>query len=88
MRRINLIIELFLFVMTSIAQQNVVRGPYLQELTDTSVVVCWRTDQASDSRVYFSQTLGLQTNYVDSFGQYIDHKVKISGLTPSSGRLS
>lgn len=70
--------------MTSIAQHNVVRGPYLQELTDTSVVVCWRTDQASDSRVYFSQNLGVQTNYVDSFGQYIDHKVKISGLNPSS----
>ena len=76
----------FVFLTQSIllSQINVERGPYLQELTDTSIVICWRTDQATDSRVYFDQNLGVQNAYVDGFNQGTDHKVKLSGLLPNT----
>ena len=37
----------------SLAAQTVTRGPYLQQGTPTSVVVRWRTNTASNSRVRY-----------------------------------
>ncbi len=52
-------------------------GPY-------SIIIRWRTDSATDSRVNFGLSYGAQTNTVDSSGLTTEHRVKISGLQPKT----
>jgi hypothetical protein len=44
---------------------KLVRGPYLQVATDTSMVVRWRTDAAVRSRVRFGTSPESLDNFVD-----------------------
>jgi hypothetical protein len=79
------VVFLFLFKFYSVAQTpTVIRGPYLQVVTPTSVVVRWRTDQPTTGRVWF----GLQANQLTNSQQETqptqDHIVKISGLQPAT----
>ncbi|GGM88704.1 hypothetical protein GCM10010967_21760 [Dyadobacter beijingensis] len=73
----------FLLFLTSIAahgQGTLLRGPYLQVATPTSIVIRWRTDKPSDSVVKIgsnSQSLG-QT-FTDNTPK-TEHEVKITGL--------
>src|ERR1051325_4760360 len=62
--------------------QTLVRGPYLQSPGPTSIIVCWRTDVASDSRVYYGETFGSQANHADGDSTSTEHRVKITGLSP------
>ncbi len=61
---------------------NVVRGPYLQMATPTSMIIRWRTDVACDSRVNFdvTPTSFYQTAVSPNWGT--EHIVQISGLAP------
>jgi hypothetical protein len=63
------------------AAQTVSRGPYLQQGSNSQVIVRWRTSTATDSRVrYGLSTTGPWTN-VDDSASVTDHIVKITGLT-------
>jgi len=60
---------------------TVTRGPYLQLGTDTSVVVRWRTDVATDSRVSYGSAPGGLDSFVDGpAGTRTEHEVQLSGL--------
>src|SRR5215211_6216139 len=48
---------------------SVTRGPYLQIGTPNSIVVRWRTNIATDSRVSYGTTQGSLTTNVDNFTQ-------------------
>lgn len=63
---------------------NVIRGPYLQMATDNSMVVKWRTDIATDSKIEFGTTLGNlnQTEINSNFST--EHEVLIQGLNAST----
>jgi hypothetical protein len=63
---------------------NVTRGPYLQLGTPTSMIVRWRTDTASDSRVRFGTSAGSLTQTADDSAQTTEHLVQLSGLTPGT----
>jgi hypothetical protein len=63
---------------------NVTRGPYLQLGTPTGIIVRWRTDTASDSRVRFGTTAGNLTETADDATQTTEHLVQLSGLTPGT----
>ena len=85
----QIIIEYFLFQLflvfgTYVFFANLYcRGPYLRRLTDTSVVVCWRTNQATDSQsLFFDSILGGQSNYVDGIGQPRLTIKSVTSLTP------
>jgi calcineurin-like phosphoesterase family protein/purple acid phosphatase-like protein/flagellar hook capping protein FlgD len=57
------------------------RGPYLQLGTPTSVVVRWRSSDATDSRLVY----GTAANDLSSTASgATDHEVKITGLTPGT----
>lgn len=62
----------------------VVRGPYLQSGTPTSVIIKWRTGGPSDSVVrYGTSVANLNENaYVP--GAVTDHEVKLTGLLPNT----
>ncbi|CAN5858998.1 hypothetical protein BH18ACI5_BH18ACI5_19510 [soil metagenome] len=63
---------------------NVTRGPYLQIGTPTSVIVRWRTDVATDSRVRFGTAAGALTSAADSAALTTEHEVLVSGLQPAT----
>ena len=66
----------------SAAAQSVIRGPYLQQGADSSIIIKWRTDVATTSSVDFGATQGnLDQNVVDS-ASTTEHEVQLTGLTP------
>jgi acid phosphatase type 7 len=61
---------------------NLIRGPYLQAATSTSIIVRWRTDTWARSRVRYG-TSPAQLNFTsDDSSLVLDHEVKLTGLLP------
>jgi hypothetical protein len=60
------------------------RGPYLQLATPTSLIVRWRTDIASSSKVNFGTSLGGLTNSVMDNTLVTEHIIQLTGLTPNT----
>jgi hypothetical protein len=63
---------------------TVTRGPYLQMGTPTSVVVRWRTDAPSNSRVRYGTDPANLTDFADHTTVTTEHEVTVSGLTPNT----
>ncbi len=77
-----------LLVITSILSctfaQQIIRGPYMQSQGPRSIIMRWRTDSLTDSRVYYGATIGATTWHADSATQTTEHRVLITGLTPQT----
>ena len=63
---------------------SVIRGPYLQTGTPNSVIIRWRTDVATDSRVSYGTTLGNLTSVADNPAVTTENEVTLSGLTANT----
>jgi Icc-related predicted phosphoesterase len=61
----------------------IIRGPYLQLATSSSMTVCWRTSINEASKVYYGTTLAYSDSVVLQ-NSTLDHFVKISGLIPNT----
>lgn len=68
---------------TPASAQQLVRAPYLQQSTPSSVIVVWRTDVASEGRVSYGLP-GQAMTAVDDSQTAAQHEVKISGLQPDT----
>lgn len=66
------------------AQINITRGPYLQMGTPESIVVRWRTDNPTDSRVQYGTDPQNLSQTVDVNGSTREHEVKLTGLSPQT----
>ncbi len=64
--------------------QTVTRGPYLQIGTPTSVVVKWRTDIASSTRVQFGFSPERLEFAVEDTNLTTEHEVRLAGLMPDT----
>lgn len=64
--------------------EKLVRGPYLQKGTPTSVRVQWRTNVPTDSRVRYGTSPGNLTQVIDKATLESDHSIQINGLAPES----
>ena len=64
--------------------QSVTRGPYLQSLSDSSVIVCWRTDQATASYVRYGTNVANRSSVASNPAQTTEHEVLITGLSPET----
>ncbi|HXG62701.1 MAG TPA: metallophosphoesterase [Planctomycetota bacterium] len=64
--------------------QTVTRGPYLQQGHSTSVIVRWRTDTPTDSRVRYGTSAGSLTLQADNAASTTEHEVKLTGLSPNT----
>jgi hypothetical protein len=64
--------------------QAVVRGPYLQSGTPSSIVVRWRTDTASNSRVRYGTAPDQLNSTAQSLLQTTEHEIRITGLAPNT----
>jgi hypothetical protein len=63
---------------------RLLRGPYLQSATPTSVVVRWRTSVATNSTVAYSPWLGGESQRVVDQAKVTEHVVKLDGLSPDT----
>jgi hypothetical protein len=63
---------------------NINRGPYLNLGTSNSVIIKWRTDVATDSKVQFGTSLGNLSQTAYNIQVTNNHEVKIQNLNPSS----
>lgn len=61
---------------------TLLRGPYLQSATSTSIVIRWRTDEPGNSRVLFGDSPAALFQSVDSVSSVTEHEVKLTGLQP------
>ncbi len=62
----------------------IVRGPYLQTLTPTSVRVRWRTWVAQDSRVVYGTSIGSWSVSVTDPTPRTEHEVLVANLVPGT----
>lgn len=64
--------------------QSLVRGPYLQMATQDGIVIRWRTDVPTDTRVRYGTAPGnLSQTYYDAT-QTTEHRAQLSGLSTFS----
>lgn len=63
---------------------SLMRGPYLQLGTPTSVRVRWRTDTATNSRVRFGAAPNALNLLADDATLTTEHSVTIAGLSPNT----
>ncbi len=66
------------------ASPSLFRGPYLQASTPTSIVVKWKTDVPTDSRVRYGSAVGALDLSSALAAQVIEHEVKLTGLQPNT----
>lgn len=64
--------------------QTLVRGPYLQNPTQSSIIVRWRTSTPSPSKVVYGTSVNRMNNTVSDTALRTNHAVKIIGLQPAS----
>lgn len=63
---------------------TIARTPYLQMATPTSMVVRWRTNTATNSRVRYGTDPGILSSWADDSTLTTEHVVTLSNLTPNT----
>ena len=63
---------------------TVIRGPYLQMGTPTSIIVRWRTNVSTDSRVCYGTDPVNLSPCIDVGTRTTEHSVPVAGLTPDT----
>ena len=66
------------------AATTIVRGPYLQMATPTSMVIRWRTDNTEASVVTYGTERDQLTSTAKSEGIVTEHIVQLTGLKPNT----
>lgn len=62
---------------------KITRGPYIQNITQTSGVIRWRTDQASSSQISLGEKLTQQAIIIQDEQKVVDHEVQVNHLKPN-----
>ncbi len=68
----------------AVTAQTVSRGPYLQQGDHDGIVVRWRTDIPTDSRLHYGVEPDCLANFVDDAILVADHEIELSGLSPAT----
>jgi hypothetical protein len=63
---------------------RLLRGPYLQCATPTSILIRWRTDASSRSRVWFGTKVNTPERVADDSALVTEHQVLLKGLEPQT----
>jgi acid phosphatase type 7 len=75
---------LFFLSISLFAQTNVVRGPYLQVGTSTSISIKWNTSVPTDSQVKFGLAVGTYSNKVENLALTSAHELVLNNLLPNT----
>lgn len=83
--------SIYLFCLLSLLSQRVraqnpalVRGPYLQVVTPTSVTIRWQTSQPTLGRVWTGVSTTQLTNSLTETQPALDHLITLTGLQPAT----
>ncbi|WCO02847.1 metallophosphoesterase [Psychroserpens ponticola] len=63
---------------------NINRGPYLQKASATSMVVKWRTETPTESKINFGLSLGNLTLTDEELSLKTEHELELTNLTPNT----
>jgi hypothetical protein len=66
------------------AATSLLRGPYLQSATPTSMVIRWRTDHSEPSLIRYGTASDQLTLSAAATGVHTEHVVQLSRLTPDT----
>ena len=84
----NLLTHIFLYFLTFLAlpsfSQKITRGPYLQASTPTSIIIRWRTDVTSPSKINFGLTQNALTSSKSDDFPKKEHIVTLDNLKPNT----
>lgn len=96
--KITSLLSFILLLSSSALTQNIIRGPYLQQPTENSITLMWRTDVLTDTYVWYGNSPSNLSQNIGISNSATDHEFIISGLSPytkyyyavgtSSGMLS
>jgi hypothetical protein len=64
--------------------QTLIRGPYLQMATETSMTIRWRTSTSVIGRVNYGTSLNALNLHADESASGTDHEIRLSDLTPAT----
>ena len=79
-RKYLLRILLFFPIVQTLQAQTITRGPYLQQLSSSGVIVRWRTDIATESLVKFYQNDSTKITTVSDGVATTEHIVQLNNL--------
>ncbi len=82
MNKIIIVFLLQVISFSSLAQ--LIRGPYLQAATPTSIVIRWRTETKTDSKIQLGTSLNAKTIVKQVNEAVNEHEIKITGLLPQT----
>jgi hypothetical protein len=82
--KIRLALLALILASTAPAAPTVLRGPYLQLATPTSLVIRWRTDTTEASVVSYGLARNQLTSVAKSEGITSEHIVQLTGLQPAT----
>ena len=82
--KLSFLCFLVLTAVAAVAAPSLVRGPYLQSASPTSIVVRWRTDQAEGSVVKYGLAPDQLTSAAMSRGSLTEHVVALGDLKPGT----
>lgn len=79
------VIFLFFFpVLSLLSQTYIVRGPYLQVATQNSIIIRWRTNTATSSRIIYGTNANNLNQVSQSSSNTTEHQIKLTGLQPDT----
>ena len=64
--------------------QTIIRGPYLQRASASSIVVRWRTDTATPGQVHFGLNQSSLNSIISDLNDTTEHEIEINGLSPQT----
>ena len=85
-RRWLSVFTLVLFAVTATAASaaRIVRGPYLQQPSDSQIIIRWRTDNPSRGTLYFGAAPGATTHHGSESEKKTEHELRLRGLAPAT----
>jgi acid phosphatase type 7 len=78
-----LLLAVFASALAADAAVSIIKGPYLQNPTSTSLVIMWQTTEPSDSRVELGPTQSYTRHLYDPALRQV-HEVLVSDLAPDT----
>jgi predicted MPP superfamily phosphohydrolase len=79
-----LVVMMLLFNLTKAMSQKIVRGPYLQMATSTSMTIRWRTDVATASKINYGISSDRLNFSLSDNSPKTEHQIIIDKLNPST----
>jgi hypothetical protein len=70
-------------VVTDIIPPRIISGPTTSQVTQSSVVICWGTDENSDSLVRYDSSAGIYGNVVEDADLVKQHCLTLTKLEPA-----